>query len=223
MTLLSNRSPKALSLAEQIAEHVGNQIFRGEYQPGDAIPEQRISDMFRVSRGPVREALRILEKEGAVTIVPRRGAQVTKLSKREVVELYQIRAALFALATRLFVPHAQPDAVERLHCMLDHLDEVARTAEDAEEHSRISADMAQIIVQNCGNARLEEMINQLAHQIGRYTRLGLSTGQRRHQSVASWRNLIEAIRTGKAERASAVAQEMITNTQRHAETLLTDG
>lgn len=222
MTSLSSHRPRALSLAEQIAEHVGNQIFRGEYQPGEAVPEQRIADMFQVSRGPVREALRILEKEGAVTIVPRHGAQVTKLSKREVVELYQIRAALFALACRLFSSRVDAGTMDLLDAMLARLEEVARTAGDAEEHSRLSAEMAQVIVRACGNERLEGMINQLAHQIGRYTRLGLSTEQRRRQSVASWRALIEAVRAGKAERASTVAQEMITNTQRHAETLLTE-
>ena len=90
------------SIPAQIASALSEAILAGEYQPGEAIQEQRISDRFRVSRGPVREALRILEREGVVAIEPRRGARVTNLSVDEVAEIYEIRSNLVGLAARLF-------------------------------------------------------------------------------------------------------------------------
>jgi DNA-binding GntR family transcriptional regulator len=61
---------RPLSLAEQIAERISIEILRGRYQPGERIIEQGIADSFKVSRGPVRDAIRILEREGVVEILP---------------------------------------------------------------------------------------------------------------------------------------------------------
>jgi DNA-binding GntR family transcriptional regulator len=73
-----------LSLPEQIASRLSERIVSGAYEPGQRIMEQALAQEFAVSRGPVREALRILERDGLVTILPRRGAIVTDLSVDEV-------------------------------------------------------------------------------------------------------------------------------------------
>jgi DNA-binding GntR family transcriptional regulator len=77
-------APLTQSLAEQIAARLSEHILSGTYAPGQRIMEQTVASEFAVSRGPVREALRLLEKDGLVTILPRRGAQVTNLSIAEV-------------------------------------------------------------------------------------------------------------------------------------------
>src|SRR5258705_7097707 len=83
-----------LSLPEQIAAQLAARITAGAYAPGQRIMEQALAAEFGVSRGPVRDALRLLEKDGLVTILARRGAQVTKLSIQEGREIFDIRAAL---------------------------------------------------------------------------------------------------------------------------------
>ena len=93
-------APLTLSLPEQIAARLSERITAGVYAPGRRVMEQEVSDEFSVSRGPVREALRLLEREGLVTILPRRGAQVTQLSIAEVREIFDIRAALNGLRDR---------------------------------------------------------------------------------------------------------------------------
>ena len=95
------RSSLTLSLAEQIAEHVGNSIIKGTYDAGARIPEQDVANQFNVSRGPVREALRILERDGLVQIHPRRGAQVAQLNVAEVKDLFEVRIPLMGLAAKL--------------------------------------------------------------------------------------------------------------------------
>src|SRR5690606_860114 len=89
------------SLPEQIAARLSERIVAGAYEPGRRIMEQAIAAEFAVSRGPVREALRILERDGLVTILPRRGAIVTNLSIAEVKEIFDIRAMLNGLRDRL--------------------------------------------------------------------------------------------------------------------------
>jgi len=69
-----------MTLPDQIAEHIFTAIANGEYAPGDRIREEAVAEQLQVSRGPVREALRILEKDSVVRILPNRGAHVTQLS-----------------------------------------------------------------------------------------------------------------------------------------------
>ena len=89
-----------LSLPEQIAAQLASRITAGAYAPGQRILEQALAAEFGVSRGPVRDALRLLEKDGLVTILARRGAQVTKLTIQEVREIFDIRVALNGLRDR---------------------------------------------------------------------------------------------------------------------------
>ena len=79
------------TLPEQIAELIFTSIANGEYEPGERIREEALAEQFEVSRGPVREALRILEKDSVVRILPNRGAHVTQLSIKEVADIFEIR------------------------------------------------------------------------------------------------------------------------------------
>ena len=83
-----------------IAETLASAIRSGQFLPGERLVESRLTDILGVSRGPLREAFRRLCAEGLVDIVPNRGAQVRRLSRKEILELFEIRAELEALAAR---------------------------------------------------------------------------------------------------------------------------
>src|SRR5437762_768555 len=100
-----------LSLPDQIAARLSERIVSGAYLPGQRIMEQALAAEFAVSRGPVREALRILERDGLVTILPRRGALVSDLSISEVKEIFDIRAMLNGLRDRLIAEHTDRKSV----------------------------------------------------------------------------------------------------------------
>ena len=89
-----------MSISEQIEEGIKELVVSGEYAPGDRLLETDLASRFGVSRAPVREALRSLEKEGFVLLKPRRGAIVYHPTPAEVNGLYEVRAELFALAAR---------------------------------------------------------------------------------------------------------------------------
>lgn len=211
------------SIPEQIASALSEAILAGELQPGEAIPEQRISDRFGVSRGPAREALRILEREGVIAIVPRHGARVTKLSAHEVAEIYEIRANLFGLACRLFAERRTEVPIAQLRTNLAAMTAIgpAEPEERTTQHARISAAMAQVITSNCGNSRLANMIHQMARQVARYTVLGLSSDDRRRQSIADWRRLVAAAAARDATTAETTARDMVLKTLAHALRALT--
>lgn len=88
------------SLPEQIANKLVEDIICGTYSPGQRLQETSIAEEFGVSRGPVREALRIVEREGLANIRPRYGAFVAKLSAKNVTDIFEVRSLLLALAAR---------------------------------------------------------------------------------------------------------------------------
>ena len=163
-----------LSLSEQIAGQLAARITAGTYAPGQRIMEQAIAAEFGVSRGPVREALRMLEKDGLVTILARRGAQVTKLSISEVREIFDIRVALNGLRDRAIAE--DPQRAKVLPMLEKEVAELARLARDTRHSDEyvecvFKLNRALTAVSRC--ARLRAILEALAQQTLRYSRLGL--------------------------------------------------
>lgn len=204
---------RTLSLAEQIAEQVAEAILREEYQPGESVTEQSLSEQFGVSRGPVRDALRILEKEGLVEIIPRRGAQVTRLTTREVHDIFDIRAVLMGHAARLAARRSDPECLRILKEGSGLLEQNVETDNELEVHFRVSARMNYVLAARSGNEKLCDIIFQLARQVARYTRLGLSTPERRTESVKSWRELVRFIENGLEDDAELLERQRVKQAQ----------
>lgn len=216
---LPTASTRTLSLPEQIAEQVGNAIIKGLFEPGHRIQEQELADRFEVSRGPVREALRILEKDGMVQILPRRGAQVTRLNVEEVNEIFEIRTSLFGLAARLFAKRPNEAALGQLKAGLERLQHLADD-EQADEYVSAVYRMNMTVAQASGNKHLRNMMFSLAHQTLRYSRLGLSTSKRRQQSAKNWRRLYVALLHKDPEAAREAAELLVTQSRDTAVRLL---
>jgi DNA-binding GntR family transcriptional regulator len=172
--------------------------------------EQEISAEFGVSRGPVREALRLLEKDGLVTILPRRGAQVTRLSITEVREIFDIRAVLNGLRDRQLA--AAPGNVELLPALeqaVERLSQLARNPGDADEYVETVFELNQLLNDAAPNLRLRAILASLALQTLRYSRLGLSTPERRLQSAGNWQRLVKAVREGDGLEAQRAAEQRV--------------
>jgi DNA-binding GntR family transcriptional regulator len=203
-------SPAAqtLSLPEQIAERIGNAIIRGSYDAGARIQEQEVADRFKVSRGPVREALRILERDGLVQINARRGAQVTQLDVDEVNDLFEVRIALIGLAARLAAERHEPGFIARMRAGTEQLARIVKGA-DADAYASAVYRHNIMLAEGSGNRFVHKMVASLSHQTLRYSRLGLSTPQRRAQSVRNWRLLLAAVQAKKPKAAQEAAEKLV--------------
>src|SRR5687768_9823342 len=127
----SDAAGVAQTLPEKIAAALAEAIVSGRYQPGERLVEAALVKAFGVSHGPVRDALRVLQGSGLVSIHPYRGAQVSALSVREVQEIYQVRAALVGLRARWIAEDPQRDAlIAQVDDSVSELNELAK-AEDA--------------------------------------------------------------------------------------------
>lgn len=217
LTRLRTGAPLTQSLPEQIAAQLSERIVSGVYAPGQRVMEQAVAEEFDVSRGPVREALRLLEKEGLVMILPRRGAQVTNPTIEEVNEIFDIRAMLNGLRDRLIAEGRQR---EQLLPALEQ--DIARLAQAAalpgagDEYIEIVLRLNRLLTQAAGNQRLQAILGSLAVQTVRYTRLGLSTPQRRRQSAQNWQSLLRAIRDGDGDAAERIARQRVIDSRNAA-------
>lgn len=200
---------RTLSLPEQIAHSVGNAIIDGAYPAGTRIMEQQLANDFQVSRGPVREALRILEREGLVQLHARRGAQVTQLDADKLRAIFQVRAALLALAARLTTERQNTAFINALKAAVERIQVIARRDQDANAYVAAVTRLNLGLAEASGNKYLENIMLSLANQTLPYTRLGLATKARRIQSSKNWKRLQEAIERKDAETAAAVSEALV--------------
>lgn len=211
-----------MSLAEQIAAHLADMIVKGGYEPGARVHEMTVSAQFKVSRGPVREALRILEKEGLITILPRRGAVVTNLTIDEVRDIFEIRSVLLGLAARRIALARDGEFADRLRAGVRNLESLAASEDEESLDAYVAAvqELGFMLSASTGSDRLASMLYSLFHQTVRYSRLGLSTRQRRAQSVETWKTILRSIDDGDADSAEATARTLIENSKNQAMKML---
>lgn len=205
--------PLTPTLPLQIADHIASRIVEEEFQPGERLKEVELANAFRVSRATIREALRILENRGMVSILPQRGAHVSSLSRKELEDMFDIRIVLLGLASRTLAHRCTPEIEQQLHAGFDKL---VATQDDANAYARASAELTLSVAKLSGNGQLSMHIKSFAWAIGRYARLGLITPARREQSMKNWKRLIRAITSRDGEAAETLHRSLSDQNRRAA-------
>jgi DNA-binding GntR family transcriptional regulator len=202
-------------LRDQVRDEVRQRIIDGRFSAGTRIVERELAAELGVSRLPIREALRMLEMDGFVQVVPRRGVVVTQLSRVDVEELFDVRESLEVLATGRAAERATPADLRRLRQILDR----ARKALDA-GNTKAVGDANEAfhdeIVKLARNNLLASLLEPLQDR--------LHWLFRQHEDPeALWREhvqLHEAIASGDPDLASAQALEHVRVNRRRALRLL---
>jgi DNA-binding GntR family transcriptional regulator len=201
------------TLREQVADHLRLEILEGRLAPGAELGETMLAASLNVSRGPLREALGQLAAEKLVTIVPRRGAIVRRLTRQEFLDAYQVREALESLAVRLAVPRLSDGERAALHALCDEMDAAARRS-DSGAFIEINHDFHQQLVRASGNETLIEMHAQLLGQMGRLLKQSVQLRGGVERSSAEHREILAAIDKGDAAEAARLLEEHIEIPQR---------
>ncbi len=207
--LFADRREPTLTVPEQIAASIGERILDARLAPGERILEQELADEFKVSRGPVRDALRILEREQLVTILARRGAIVTGLSAQEVRELFEIRGGLHELVARRTIAQRNPELLAVYRAGVARLEKLAQLRDDGGRYAETTYRLVLIAARMCGNDRLYRMLCALSLQTLRYSKLGLASRERRQKSVLLWQQSCRALERGEAERYLQLTRQRI--------------
>ena len=151
----------APSLVLLAAGTLRDMIVSGELRPGARLVEEPLTETLGVSRVPLREAMRILEREGLITTVPRHGSVVTALSREDVHEIMTLRSALERMAAELAIPVTDPDRLAPLRDAVRGMEEAA----DVATLVRHAYDFHLGFVRLAGHGRLEEAYRSLALQM----------------------------------------------------------
>jgi len=211
----------ALTLPQQIADHLGHRIMNGELPPGARLTEEEFAELSDVSRGPVREAFRMLERRGFVEIVPRHGARVRVFDPADLAGLFSMRAVLFGLAARQATEQRSPELIELLAEQVARLERSAETMDiSPREHATIAGDSQHLIARFSANRPLLKMLEELTgralwRMAWRDTPLDFTTRARRQQSARFWRELQKAIEAGDASEAERIARALLEASRDH--------
>jgi len=193
---------------EIVTAHVRRAIMTGRLHPGDRLIEQNLAAELRMSRGPVRDALRRLEQEGLVQIYRNRGAVVSMLGLREAYEFYLVRGHLESLAVRLARDHMQPADIAYLQSQVDQMAGLCGVEEDWLPAADLDLAFHRRIVACSRNRSLMQaygamdvQINALFITVKQYLPARLARMPERHQKV------VDVFRTADWWRAEAVISE----------------
>jgi DNA-binding GntR family transcriptional regulator len=207
--LFADQDSPTLTVPEQIAARLGDRILSGQMPPGARIGEQELADEFAVSRGPIRDALRILEREGLATLLARRGAIVTELSAQELQELLEIRAGLFEIVVRKLAAQPSAGLLAMLRAGVARLQALAADTEGGNAYAETTYRLLILCARQSKNVRLARMLSALSLQTLRYSKLGLASVARRQQSAQLWSETVDALANGDVERSVALTRQRI--------------
>ncbi|NIK59456.1 FCD domain-containing protein [Kribbella shirazensis] len=192
-----------VALREQVLEELRRRIVDGEYREGERLTETRLADDFGVSRNPVREALRVVEAEGFVHILPRRGAVVATLDETAVRDLFAVRQQLETLAAGLAAERATPAGIASLRTLIDEAN-TATAAQDFDRVAELNSAFHRAVIEVSGNRWLHSISAAMYHHVHWVFRVGAA--QRAPHSSEEHVRLVDAIEAGDAEAASTAAR-----------------
>lgn len=193
-------------LREVVCETLREAIRGGVLKPGERLMEIQLAEELGVSRTPVREAIRKLELEGYVIMMPRRGTYVANLSIRDVNEVFEIRTTLDSLASGLAAERITDEELERLERLLVLIGEYIEQ-NDMEKIVETDMEFHDILYQASRNARLVGIIYNLREQLTRFRSTSMSYPGRLKETLEEHIRIVEAIAQGNVELAQKAAEE----------------
>lgn len=199
-----------LPLRDVVFNTLRQAILKGELAPGERLMEIQLAEKLGVSRTPIREAIRKLELEGLVLMIPRKGAEVAKISEKSLRDVLEVRRALEELAVELVCEKITDEQIQDLKGAAEDFKaslkegDITRIAEaDVKFHD--------VIYMATDNQKLIQLLNNLREQMYRYRVEYLKRSDFHQQLIDEHEEIIETIENGQKERAVQVVCQHVDN------------
>ena len=199
-----------LPLRDVVFNTLRQAILIGELKPGERLMELHLADKLGVSRTPVREAIRRLELEGLVTMIPRKGAEVAQITEKSMSDVLEVRRTLDALCAELACDRITPESLAALKKACDHFEQCVGT-HDAKKIAQADVSLHDIIVEATGNQRLIQMVHNLSEQMYRYRFEYIKDSSQHDTLVKEHRIIYQSIVDKDKDTAAAAARLHIDN------------
>jgi len=188
------------SLTSVVQQEIERAILVGEYEPGSKLIEATLAEKMGVSRGPVREAFRMLEEAGLVRNEKNRGVFVRDIPIDEAVEIFDLRAAMDELVGRQLANNITPVQTKVLKGLVEAMEKSVK-AQDAHGYHLQNLHFHDQLVEMAGNRKLTEIYRKLIKELSLFRRLNLADGWLMPISANEHRQIVKAIASGDADAA----------------------
>ncbi|MEW6662439.1 MAG: GntR family transcriptional regulator [Bacillota bacterium] len=203
-------SSHEVSLRARVFKYIKAQIINGVYQPGESLVEAKLADELKVSRTPIREAIRLLELEGLVETTHHKGAVVLGISSKDVEDIFAIRSMVEGLAARWAVQNIKDEQIKELEKLVD-LMEFYSQKKDMDELAELDHKFHEIIFEASGSKILNLTLSNL-HQYVQLARLeSLKAPRRLPQTLEEHRAVLQAFKERKPDAAEALLTQHVRN------------
>lgn len=199
------------SLRGRVFRQLRNDILSGVYKEHDELRETTIGEELGVSRTPVREALRQLELEGLVTIVPNKGAYVTGISRKDVHDIYMIRSMLEGMCARWATKYITVEQIEELEevILLSEFHLKRQSGEKALQVSELDGKFHKVLYQASNSRILEHVLSDFHKYVQMARILSVESRERAEKSIEEHRAILEAIKRKDEDQAERLANDHV--------------
>lgn len=204
---------EVLPLRDVVFNTLRKAILTGELKPGERLMEIHLANQLGVSRTPIREAIRKLELEGLVIMIPRRGAEVAQITEKSLKDVLEVRRALDALCAELACDRITEEEKQQLKAACDEFEKATRMG-DVTTIAEADVALHDIIVAATGNRRLIQLINNLSEQMYRYRFEYIKEEDKHNHLVEEHRMIYESIIQHDKVKAAQAAKLHIDNQEK---------
>ncbi len=202
-----------LPLRDIVSNTLREGILTGELKPGERLMEIHLARKLDVSRTPIREAIRMLELEGLVTMVPRKGAEVARISEEDIRDVLEVRKALDSLAARLSCERITEEEKDGIRKAEKDFEDAVLTR-DAKTIAKADVRFHDRILDSSKNKRLSQMVNNLADRIYRYRFEYIKDESNHKRLIEEHRAIMQSIFEGDSKKAQERVSTHIDNQEK---------
>lgn len=199
-----------LPLRDVVFNTLREAILKGELKPGERLMELQLAAKLGVSRTPIREAIRMLEQEGLAVTIPRKGAEVAKMTEKDMEDVLEIREALDELAAKTACTRITEEQLQALERIRDEFVESTRSC-DVKRIAEADVSFHDVIYEATGNPKLVNMLNNLREQIYRYRVEYLKEEKNYPVLIAEHERIVEALHAHNQDEVVSAMHSHIEN------------
>lgn len=205
------------SLRSRVFQSIRENILNGVYRENEELRENTIAKELGVSRTPVREALRQLELEGLVKIVPNKGACVTGITQKDVKDIYMIRSLLEGLCARWATEHITEAKIDELEeiILLSEFHLKKRKEEQPQQVTELDGKFHEILYTASNSRILKHVLSDFHKYVRMARKASVTDPERAEKSIEEHKNILQAIKDRDADKAEHLANEHMMNVMKN--------
>ncbi len=199
-----------LPLRDVVFHTLREAILRGDLKPGERLMELQLAEKLGVSRTPIREAIRMLEQEGLAVTMPRRGAEVARMTLKDMEDVLEIREALDELAVRIACARITDEQLKKLSEVKKQFESSTQTG-DVKQIAEADVSFHDVIYEATGNPKLVTLLNNLREQVYRYRVEYIKNPKNYPVLIKEHEAILQSLKDREVDRAVSAMQEHVSN------------